>query len=167
MLKNLYGETQIKVNIQEDNAARLQHNLVNLNSRKHEVTALSVLLNFPINLTQQIKFWECRQCYLLPLGSKRGLQQQKRLNPEWKPPPTALFFFAISLGFHSNDLWLAERKSRHFLNQSEVISKQLVTRLHAFPVLNARDMYFTRVLSGSLDCWWHLWLEKVLSSDSV
>ena len=37
-------------------------------------------------------------------SSKRGLQQQKRLNPESKPPPTALFFFAISLGFHSNDL---------------------------------------------------------------
>ena len=148
---------------------RLQHNLVNLNSPKtrSNCTFRSAKFSDKFNSANQILGVSTVLFASLGSSSKRGLQTAKRLNPELKPPPTELFFFAISLGFHSNNLWLAERKSRHFLNQSEVISKQLVTRLHAFPALNARNMYFTRFLSGSLDCWWRLWLDKVLSLDSV
>lgn len=133
--------------------------------RKLEVTAFSVLLNFPINLTRQHKFSVCRPVICLPSGVQaRGVLQQK----EMKPPPTKLFFFPLPwVSIATICQWLAERKWRHFLNQSEVIWKQLVTCLHVFPVRNARDMYFIIFLIGSLDCRWHLWLGKVLSLNLV
>ena len=44
------------------------------------------------------------------------------------------------------------KNSRHFLNQSEVKPKPIVTCSHVFPALGASYMYLLRVLIGSLDC---------------
>ena len=57
------------------------------------------------------------------------------------------FAIALVLQFATLFDWL--KKSLHFLNQSEVKTKPVVTR---FSALGAGDMYFLRVLIGSLDC---------------
>ena len=106
-------------------------------SRKLEVTALSVLLNFPINLTREIKFLECRQCYMLPLGVQaRGVLQEKYAKiRSWNLPRQNSFSLRLAWVFIATICDLLKESDATFLTNQRQYQNNLWLACTCFPRL--------------------------------
>ena len=122
MLKNLYSETQNKINIQEDNASRLQNNLVNLNSPKTRSNCIFRSAKFSDKFNSATQILSVSTCYLLALGSseQEGSYNRNKLKSRDETSPDKTLFLFDCFGFPSQRFvsdWLKESDATFLTNQ--------------------------------------------------